>query len=78
MRNYWKMTTAELEQEAARYHIGEYLTSDGVLSRRAIIEQLVAIENARNMSISRWAMIVSLTTAAVNIILTVGTALLRF
>jgi hypothetical protein len=77
MKNYWKMTTAELMKEADRYHIDEYVTPDGIISRRNIIEQLVAIENARNMSISRWAMIVSLTTAGVNIILTVATAVLR-
>jgi len=77
MKNYWKMTTVQLEEEAARYHIGEYVTSDGIISRRAIIEQLVAIENARNTSISRWAMIVSLATAAINISLTLGNALLR-
>ncbi|HYR83251.1 MAG TPA: hypothetical protein VE422_04150 [Terriglobia bacterium] len=77
MKNYWKMTTAQLEEEAARHHIAEYVTPDGIISRRLIIEQLIAIENARNMSISRWAMVVSLSTAAVNIILTIGTALLR-
>jgi len=31
MKNYWKMTTVQLEEEAARYHISEYVTSDGIV-----------------------------------------------
>ncbi|MDX1432277.1 MAG: hypothetical protein R3286_07485 [Gammaproteobacteria bacterium] len=78
MKNYWSMSTADLEKEAAKYHISEYYKEDGgvvIASRKSIIDQLLAIENARNMSISRWAMIVSLATAAINVSLTIVNAL---
>ena len=80
VKNYWSMSTADLEKEAAKYHITEYYKEDGgvvIASRKSIIDQLLAIENARNMSISRWAMIVSLTSAAVNVGLTLINALGR-
>lgn len=75
MKNYWRMSTGELEQEAAKHHISEYYQEQGgltVVSRKDIIDQLLVIENARNMSISRWAMIVSLFATAVNVSLTVA------
>lgn len=75
MKNYWRMSTAELEKEAEKHHISEYYKEQGgltVVSRKDIIEQLLVIENARNMSISRWAMIVSLFATAVNVSLTVA------
>ncbi len=73
------MSTQELEKEAAKYHISEYYREEGgmtIVSRKEIIDQLLTIENARNMSISRWAMIISLSATAVNILLLFVSALI--
>jgi len=45
---YYKMTDAQLEREASKWHIKEYGNRNGSISRKAIIDQLLARDSASN------------------------------
>lgn len=65
---YYKMSNSELEQEASKYKIGEYVESTGertVVRRRLIIEQLLAKDLSNN---SRVAIFISLFALVISII----------
>ncbi len=78
MKNYWKMTDEELEKEAGRHHIEEYgYAIGGKISRKIIIEQLLAMDSTRNAKSSKRAMVVSISIALINVILIIVNLMLK-
>ncbi|MFA5789343.1 MAG: hypothetical protein WC924_05850 [Candidatus Gracilibacteria bacterium] len=59
------MSDAELENEASKWKIREYGNSNGSISRKIIIEQLIAKDQANN---SRIAIFVSLVALIISIL----------
>jgi hypothetical protein len=64
MKNYWKMSTEELMEYCKQYQITEYHYGP---TRKIYIDQLLAMENAKNMSWSRLSMIITLIATAINV-----------
>lgn len=65
MKNYWKMSDQELVEYAAKFQITQ-MHSGGV-TRKILIDQLLAMENAKNTSIARLAMIITLCSTLINV-----------
>lgn len=77
-KNYWQMDDGELENEASKYKIQGYATSNGLVSRDAIIRQLLQKDNARYIAVSKFATILSVGAAIVTVILTAINIILSF
>ena len=78
MKNYWKMTDEELVKEAGRHHIEEYgYAIGGKISRKIIIEQLLAMNSARNAKFSKWAKVISISIALISVILVIVNLMLK-
>jgi hypothetical protein len=75
MKDWWLMPDRDLELEARKYPIGEYGDTEGHISRKVIIDQLLVRENARNLSYSRLSMLVSVGAALVSVLVTLGNLL---
>lgn len=65
VNRYYQMSNAELEQEAAKYKIGGYGTTQGRVIRERIITQLLEKDSANN---SRIAIAISVLALIISII----------
>lgn len=66
VNKYYEMSNTELEQEAAKWHIGEYsFGGTRPISRKIIIEQLIEKDKANN---SRIAIVISVLATLLSII----------
>lgn len=62
---YYEMDNRELENEASKYRIGGYASSNGGVIRERIIEQLIKKDQANN---SRFAVVISVFALVVSIL----------
>lgn len=68
------MSTEELEREAGKYHIGEYVVNIGgrtIVRRRIIIEQLLAKDLANNSRVATFMAVLALAISIVSIIISI-------
>jgi len=73
VNKYYKMSNNELELEAAKYKIGEYVENVGItrISRKRIIEQLLAKDLASNSRFATFISILALLISIISIIICV-------
>ena len=73
VNKYYKMSNLELEQEAAKFKIGEYVENVGITrtSRRRIIEQLLTKDLANNSRFAAFISILALLISIISIIISV-------
>ena len=64
-RNYWKLSDHALEILASKYKIGEYGYTNGRISRKIIIEQLVFRDKFINSFIATIISIIALVVSAI-------------
>ena len=68
---YYKMSTDDLEKEAAKYSIGSYFTGR-IVRRESIIEQLITKDNAsmfkKTIIISTFTLVIAVISLVISII----------
>lgn len=75
VNKYYKMSNAELENEATKWNIHEYGNASGSISRRIIIDQLIQKDKAND---SRHAVCISLASLVLSIIAIIVSGLYYF